>query len=77
MSLPAFNGKEMTIWAIELPNGQRYDITRYNGLDKWAIDEVFYNQAIEDWDAKEVYDGSDPGPVFEIMKKCGVKFLTN
>lgn len=76
MSLPAFNSEKMTVWAVELPDGKRYDIVWYIHEDRWVIDEVFWDEYIDDWDTKEVYQGSDPERVFEIMKKCGVKFLT-
>jgi len=74
--LPVYKTERATVWSLEMKTGERFDIIHNLMTGEWIIDEVFYNEAIKDWDGKEIHRGSS-GPVFDLMARCGVKFLVS
>lgn len=65
-----------TVWSLELRTGEQFDIIHNLVTGEWIIDEVFYNEDREDWDSRQIHRGSNK-PVFDLMKRCGVKFLAS
>jgi hypothetical protein len=74
--LPSYKTERATVWELEMKTGERFDIIHNLMTGEWIIDEVFFNTERDDWDGKEIHRGSSKA-VFDLMAKCGVKFLAS